>query len=75
MVRVLKSVLLLSVILVTTVFQGCTTVKPWERGNLSKSIMSWQADPLEYKLQQHIFFSKEGSSGGGSAAGGGCGCN
>lgn len=75
MVKVFKPVLLVNILMVSCVLQGCATVKPWERGNLSKAIMSWQTDPLEGKLRQHIFFSKEGSSGGGAAAGGGCGCN
>ena len=54
---------------------GCAQVKPWERGNLSKEVMAWQPDPLKGSLDNHIYFSKEGSSGGGQAAGGGCGCN
>ena len=54
---------------------GCSTVKPWQRGYLSKDIMSSAIDPLGSSLDNHIYFSKEGSSGGGQAAGGGCGCN
>ena len=50
-------------------------LKPWERGTLAKKEMAWSPDPLEEKLKQHVYFSKEGSSGGGHAAGGGCGCN
>lgn len=53
---------------------GCTTVKPWQRGYLSKDVMT-TTDPLRSSLDNHIYFSKEGSSGGGQAAGGGCGCN
>lgn len=62
-------------VLTIIVISGCAQVKPWERGNLSKDIMTWQTDPLKSSLDNHIFFSKEGSSGGGQAAGGGCGCN
>ena len=65
------TVLVLAIIAVS----GCAQVKPWERGNLSKDVMAWQSDPLKGSLDNHIFFSKEGSSGGGQAAGGGCGCN
>ena len=54
---------------------GCTQVQPWERGYLAKQEMAWDSDPLEGALNDHIFFSKEGSSGGSMAAGGGCGCN
>jgi hypothetical protein len=31
--------------------------------------------PLEARIDDHIYFSKEASSGGRSFAGGGCGCN
>lgn len=62
-------------LLVILFASGCAQVKPWERGNLSKDVMAWQTDPLKSSLDNHIFFSKEGSSGGGQAAGGGCGCN
>ena len=65
------TVLVLAIVAVS----GCAQVKPWERGNLSKDVMAWQSDPLKGSLDNHIFFSKEGSSGGGQAAGGGCGCN
>lgn len=65
------TVLMLAIVAVS----GCAQVKPWERGNLSKDVMAWQSDPLKGSLDNHIFFSKEGSSGGGQAAGGGCGCN
>ena len=65
----------LSTLLLLLALTGCTTVKPWERGNLAQDIMAWQPDPLKASLDNHIYFSKEGSSGGGQAAGGGCGCN
>ncbi|MEM9103862.1 MAG: DUF4266 domain-containing protein [Pseudomonadota bacterium] len=54
---------------------ACANVSPWERGILAKPEMAWQLDPLERKMQSHIYTSKEASSGGASAAGGGCGCN
>ena len=55
---------------------ACTTVKPWERDQLARPEMAWDADGLEAAQNGHIFFSKEGSTaGGGDAGGGGCGCN
>ncbi|OUS40340.1 hypothetical protein A9R00_06475 [Oleispira antarctica] len=64
------------VILISVLFSsGCSTVKPWQRGYLSEDVMSASADPLRSSLDNHIYFSKEGSSGGGQSAGGGCGCN
>ncbi len=70
MARRLAIIFLCSLVLVS-----CTQVRPWERGNLARPEMAWQADPLESALNDHIFFSKEASSGGSTAAGGGCGCN
>lgn len=54
---------------------ACTTVKPWQKGNLSRPEMSISAMPLETSLSDHIYFSKEGSSSGTAVSGGGCGCN
>jgi len=64
-----------AIITLVVLASGCAQVKPWERGNLSQEVMAWQTDPLKASLDNHIYFSKEGSSGGGQAAGGGCGCN
>lgn len=50
-------------------------VKPWERDLLSKSEMQFGANSLEDSFDDHIYFSKEGSSGGRSFSAGGCGCN
>ena len=64
------------IILISVLFSsGCTAVKPWQRGYLAKDVMSTSQDSLRNSLDNHIYFSKEGSSGGGQAAGGGCGCN
>lgn len=56
---------------------GCASVdvQPWEKGNLAKPEMALTAEKLDFALDDHIYFSKEGSSGGRSFAGGGCGCN
>jgi len=62
-------------LVVVLCLSGCETVEPWERGTLARREMQWQADPMEGRLQAHIFASKEASSGGLGAAGGGCGCN
>lgn len=55
--------------------QACTTVQPWERGNLAKKEMSMTAYPTLHKFRDHIFGAREASQGGHSSAGGGCGCN
>jgi Domain of unknown function (DUF4266) len=71
----MRNIILLSIIASCLIASGCTTVKPWQRGYLSKDVMTSSTDPLGSSLDNHIYFSKEGSSGGGQAAGGGCGCN
>ncbi len=50
-------------------------IKPWERGILAQEEMQLVSDPLEARLDDHVYFSKEASSGGASFGGGGCGCN
>lgn len=50
-------------------------VKPWQRDIMAKEEMALNSAPLDNRLDDHIYFSKEGSSGGRSFAGGGCGCN
>jgi hypothetical protein len=57
---------------------GCAAIappKPWEKGDLARASMRVDSDPLEAKLTQHIYQSKEGAGGGGTVGGGGCGCN
>lgn len=51
-------------------------VQPWERDILARETMiPGEADGLDDAFDDHIYFSKEGSSGGRGFAGGGCGCN
>lgn len=50
-------------------------VEPWERGTLARSDMALNHEKLDITLDEHIYFSKEGSSGGRNSGGGGCGCN
>ena len=56
---------------------GCaaTAMKPWDRDLLAQKKMQFAPSPLHYTLDQHIYFSKEGSTGGLTVGGGGCGCN
>lgn len=56
---------------------GCSSlgVQPWEKGQLARSDMVLDSEKLDLALDDHIYFSKEGSSGGRAFAGGGCGCN
>lgn len=50
-------------------------VKPYERGNLAKPIMTNSRAPLLEAMAEHAYFTREASFGGGGVGGGGCGCN
>lgn len=56
---------------------GCAVepLKPWDRDLLAQPEMQLVPDPLQNMLDEHIYFSKEGSFGGQGVGGGGCGCN
>ena len=54
---------------------GCVRVKPYEREILSKRTMTFQPDPYEDVLDNHMIEAREGAVGGYGSAGGGCGCN
>ncbi|MGH8713608.1 MAG: DUF4266 domain-containing protein [Casimicrobiaceae bacterium] len=57
---------------------ACATVqppKPWEKGQLARPEMQFDADPMNARLADHIYTSKEAASGGYGVGGGGCGCN
>jgi hypothetical protein len=56
---------------------GCaaTSVKPWDRDLLAQKKMQLVPHPMVNAIDDHIYFSKEGSTGGQDVGGGGCGCN
>jgi hypothetical protein len=54
---------------------GCASVKPWDRDLLAEPRMRYIPSPALHGIDQHIYFSKEGSTGGQDVGGGGCGCN
>ena len=70
-----RLVALASALVVSLALVGCETVQPWQKGNLAKSEMGFDSDPLQTRFQDHTYHSKEGASGGMSVGGGGCGCN
>jgi hypothetical protein len=70
--------LILGLILcVAVASSGCAAMKvqPWDRDLLAKKSMSFNPSPLETAIDDHVYFSKEGSTGGQGVGGGGCGCN
>lgn len=62
---------------ILTSLSACSNlgVQPWEKQQLARSDMALNSEKLDLSLDDHIYFSKEGSSGGRAFAGGGCGCN
>ena len=57
---------------------GCASFappQPWEKQYLAKPSMQFDADKLDVRNTQHIYFSREGAAGGYGIGGGGCGCN
>ncbi len=64
-------------LLVAAASGGCAAmaVKPWDRDLLAEKRMSFTPLPMHSALDDHIYFSKEGSTGGQEVGGGGCGCN
>lgn len=65
-------------ILLAIILTGCTpkmTVSPMERYHLADVVMKADRDPLSQKMNDHAYFSREGSRGGRGIGGGGCGCN
>jgi hypothetical protein len=73
----MKLMMAASVIPVVLLLTGCSSlgIEPWERNVLARPEMQLISDPVSAGLDDHIYFSKEGSSGGRGFAGGGCGCN
>jgi hypothetical protein len=76
--KFLISMTLLGILCGCSVIESMTTmedVKPWQKGTLAKPEMELAGDPIDKYVDEHIYFSKEGSTGGSSVGGGGCGCN
>jgi hypothetical protein len=67
-----------SFLLVLMITSGCSpkiSVSPMERYHLADYVMNTDRDPLSFKMNDHAYFSREGSRGGRGVGGGGCGCN
>ncbi len=65
-------------VLVVLVLGGCSMqpVQPWERGDLAREDMQWEAGLVEeVTIRDHTYTSKEAASLSPTLGGGGCGCN
>lgn len=67
----------MAVLVLSGLLSSCSSlgVKPWQRDLLARKSMQLNTEPNITAYQEHIYFSKEGSSGGRTFDGGGCGCN
>ncbi len=77
MKRLVLFLIVLAALLTLLMLSGCSSVgvQVWERDILSKPEMQLDRPALDQAIDDHIYFSKEGSSGGRGFGGGGCGCN
>ena len=66
-----------AIVIASASLGGCASVgpRPWEHDLLAKREMQLNPSPNLVAFDEHIYFSKEGSSGGRTFDGGGCGCN
>jgi hypothetical protein len=76
-IHVERALVVALLIALASLASGCaaTIVHPWDRDLLAQPQMRFIPLPHEYAIDQHIYFSKEGSVGGQDLEGGGCGCN
>jgi hypothetical protein len=77
-IRTPRGVHCAAAIVLAAAVTGCATLaptQPWEKGTLARPEMQFDPDPLDTKITQHIYTSKEAAAGGYGAGGGGCGCN
>ncbi len=72
-----RGLALAALLALLAIASGCaaTAMKPWDRDLLAQKKMRFVPSPRETAVDEHIYFSKEGSTGGQHAGGGGCGCN
>lgn len=76
-----KVTALFAIIFVASSISACSVfkyekVKAWQKGVLAKDEMQLRGgDEMEIYVDDHIYFSKEGSTGGYGIGAGGCGCN
>ena len=71
------AVVVVAALVLSTGFAGCTFAppKPWEKGELAKPAMQFDADRLAARTLEHVYQSKEAATGGYGVGGVGCGCN
>ena len=73
----LRFALLFLLLATLALLDGCAAmaVQQWDRDLLAEKKMQLNPSPMQNAVDDHIYFSKEGSTGGMDVGGGGCGCN
>ena len=73
----MRPVASLALLLAVATLASCAWAppRPWEKGELAKPAMQFDADRLQSRYQEHVYQSKEAATGGYGVGGGGCGCN
>lgn len=70
-----KNIQFITLLITMASLTACTSIKPWQRGNLALPQMALDPYPLQSALRSHIYSSREAASGSSAGKGGGCGCN
>ena len=65
----------LAVVAFALLASACATVEPYQRAQLARPDMAFDASPGLMRALEKTFGAKEASSGGAAVGGGGCGCN
>lgn len=65
----------LFILFLLLMINGCANVKPYQREILSTPEMQFDYEKSENAARDHFLNSLEGSVGGFGTGGGGCGCN
>ena len=71
----MKTLTLLSLLLLMQMLSACSLVKPYQKEHLADPIML-SADEIDAEMRELKWLdAREGSTGGVGGAGGGCACN
>jgi hypothetical protein len=74
----MRSLMSWGLVALAAALAGCAAYappQPWEKGELARPEMQFDANRLDARYEQHVYQSKEAASGGYGVGGGGCGCN
>ncbi len=53
---------------------GCSSVEPWQRGDLARPEMALESNPQDRAWRDHVRMSREATASGAGAEVSGCGC-